>query len=102
MKAKVRDIRFGDGKLIVRVDLYHSEGEEGYDESYRETMETMESEVEGEFIEVGTGERKLYPFDMLGFNIGLDTTKQDFKGMVLKRLKAFKKAYSWIGSEIGE
>lgn len=103
MKAKIRNIRFGEGKLIVDVGFYFSEGEEGYDECYREVMEVVDGE------EVGTGEWKLYPFNTLGFNVTFDMTKKDFKAMVLKRLRAFKEAHSkvgnlqsWIGFEIEE
>jgi len=103
MKAKIRQVQFGEGKIIVNVGFYFSEGEEGYDECYREVMK----EVDGE--PVGTGEWRLYPFNTLGFNITFDMTKGDVKEMVLKKLRAFKEAHSkvadlqsWIGFEIEE
>ena len=65
------------------------------------------TEVDGEHV--GTGEWRLYPFNTLGFNAPFDMTKQDFKAMVLKRLRAFQEAHSkvadlqsWIGFEIEE
>lgn len=103
MKAKIRGIQFGEGKLIVNVGFYFSEGEEGYDECYREVMEIIDDEP------VGTGEWKLYPFNTLGFNVPFGMTKQEFKAMVLKKLRGFKEArskvanlQSWIGFEIEE
>jgi len=103
MKAKVRQVQFGEGKLIVNVGFYFSEGEEGYDECYREVMETVSDEP------VGTGEWELYAFNTLGFNVPFGMTKQEFKAMVLKKLRAFKEAHSrianlqsWVGFEIGE
>ena len=103
MKARIEDIRFGEGKLNVRVGFYFSEGEEGYDECYREIMEIVGDE------EVGTGEWRLYPFNTLGFNVTFDMTKQDFKATVIKKLRAFKEAHTrvadfqdWIGTEIEE
>lgn len=101
MKAKIRQVQFGEGKLIVNVGFYFSEGEEGYDECYREVMEIIDGEP------VGIGQWQLYPFNTLGFNVPFDMTKKDFKAMVLKRLRAFREAHSkvsnlqsWIGFEI--
>ncbi|GAG81923.1 unnamed protein product [marine sediment metagenome] len=68
MKAKIRQIQFGEGKLIVNVGFYFSEGEDGYDECYREIM----TEVDGK--PVVTGEWKLYPFNTLGFSVPLLAT----------------------------
>lgn len=103
MKARIEDIRFGEGKLNVRVGFYFSEGEEGYDGCYREITEIVDDEP------VGTGEWRLYPFNTLGFSVTFDTTKQDFKAMVVKKLRAFKEAHAkvgnlqpWIGFEIEE
>jgi len=103
MKAKIRQIQFGEGKLIVNVGFYFSEGEEGYDECYREIMNVVDGEP------VGTGEWQLYPFNTLGFNVSFDMTKEGFKTMVLKKLRAFQEAHSkvanlqsWIGFEIEE
>lgn len=103
MIAKVRQIQFGEGKLIVNVGFYFSEGEEGYDECYREVVGIVDGEP------VGTGEWKLYPFNTLGFNVPFDMTKEDFEAMVLKKLRGFKEAHlkvadlqSWIGFEIEE
>lgn len=61
--------------------------------------------VDGEPVE--TGEWRLYPFNTLGFNVGFNMTKEDFKAMVLKKLRAFQEAHSkvanlqsWVGFEI--
>ena len=103
MKAKVKSIRFGEGKLLIDVGFYFSNGEEGYDECYREVMEIVNGEP------VGTSKWQLYPFNVLGFKVAFDMTRRDFKEMVLKRLRAFKEAHSkvanlqsWIGFEIEE
>ena len=50
MKAKIRQVQFGEGKLIVNVGFYFSEGEDGYDECYREVKKIVDGE------EVGNGE----------------------------------------------
>lgn len=105
MKAKIRDIRLGVGKVIATVGFYFSEGEDGYDEYYREIMTTVEPSGE----QVGTGEWKLSPFHTLAFDVTSDMTKKDFEAVVLKGLRAFKEAHSklgalqsWVGFEIEE
>lgn len=107
MIAKIRDIRLGVGKVIATVGFYFSESEEGYDECYREIMTTVEPTESGE--PVGTGEWKLYPFHTLALDVTSGMKREDFKAVVLKRLRAFREAYSrvgdlqnWIGFEIEE
>lgn len=100
MKAKIEDIRFGEGKLSVRVGFYFSVGELGYDECYRDVVDE-----EGN----PTGEKRLYPFNTLGLGVALGTTKLEFRDRVVAKLRAFKEAHTkaadlqdWIGFEIEE
>ena len=103
MKAKIKGITFSAGKVNVQVDYFFSEGEEGYDECYREIKQMVDD------VEVGTGEWRLYPFNSIGIPISPETTKKSFKSLVVAKLRDFKQAHtgslalqSWMGFEIEE
>lgn len=95
MKAKIEAVKFGEGKLIVDVGFYFSEGEEGYGECYREVKEMVEDEL------VGTGVWKLYMFNHFGFKVSLDATKVDIEEAVLTKLRAFKDAHTKVAKMQG-
>ncbi len=101
MKAKIKNITFGEGKLFVQVDYFYKMGENGYDDCYREIMQVVDETA------VGTGKWRLYPFNSMGMAISLNATKEDVMSTIFSKIKRFKEAHaklaelkSWIGTEI--
>lgn len=101
MLAEIKDITFGEGKMLVQVDYFYEVGEDGYDDCYREIKDVVDE------MAIGTGKWRLYPFNSIGTAITLDATKKDLKKIVLAKLDGFKLAHakvadlqSWLGTEI--
>jgi len=82
MKAKIADIKFEYGEIVVSIDLFFTQGEVGYNDG-------------------------LTPFKSRSINLPADTTKPQIIDAITAILKDAKQGYtksqlaqSWIGQEI--